>query len=172
MTTMRLFSSSLALGAALFFALSGGAAFAQDQPAAGSPPPASAQTPAQNTQAAPPPAAQAPPVPAMQNRRAPYPQRLARTLAKRLSLTPGQESKIETILTARQQQAQSIRADATLTPRERRISLRGIFQDSDRRIKAILTAPQRQQYMRWKQEQRARREQRKQQQSDAPAGNL
>jgi hypothetical protein len=108
----------------------------------------------------------------MQDRRAPYPQRLARILARRLSLTPDQESKVEAILAARQQQAQSIRADATLTPRERRISLRGIFQESDRRIKAALTKGQRQEYTLWKQEQRAKREQWKQQQADAPGGNL
>lgn len=170
---MRMFFSSMACGGALFLGLLGSAAFAQDQPAAGSPPPASAQTPAQNTQAAPPPDAQAPPAPVVQDRGAPYPQRLARRLARRLSLTPAQESQIEAILAARQQQAQSIRADATLTPKERRVSLRGIFQDSDRRIKATLTFAQRQQYMRWKQEQRARREQRKQQQiGSTPAGSL
>jgi len=96
-------------------------------------------------------------------------------LARRLALTPDQEAKVETILAARQQQAQSIRADATLTPKERRVSLRGIFQDSDSRIQAILTDAQKQEYQQWKQEQRAKREQRKEQETDAsapPAGNL
>jgi len=181
---MRNITYSMALGVALVFSLCGGAALAQDQPAAGSPPPASTTAPVQNNQAAPPADDAAPPPPAdneapappdMQDRRGPNPQRQARMLARRLALTPDQESKVETILAARQQQVASIRADATLTPKERRISLRGISQDSDSKITAVLTDAQKQAYMQWKQEQRAKREQRKEQQTEAPAapgGNL
>jgi len=172
---MRNITSSMALGAALIFGLCGGAALAQDQPAAGSPPPASTTAPAQNSQPAPPPDTQAPPAPDMQGARAPNPRRQARMLARKLALTPDQESQVQSILAARLQQAQSIRADAALTPQERRISLRGVFRDSDARINAVLTDAQRQQYAQLKQEQREKREQRKTQETEAPAppaGNL
>ena len=157
---MRLLASSMALGAALILALVASPLRAQEQPAAGAPPPAA-------TTQTPPPEAQAPP-PEAQPDHAPNPMRQAKRLARKLALTPEQQSEIEPILAARQQQIQSIRADATLTPKEQKISVRGIFEDSDGRIKAILNPAQRQLYAQMKQEQRARRQQRKDRQRDVP----
>lgn len=140
---MRIFSPSIALGAALIFGLSGSALLAQDQPAAGASPPAAAS--------------QAPPSDA-QPHRAPNPQRQAKMMARRLSLTPDQESAIEPILADRQQQVQSARADTTLAPRARRQKVKGIQQDSDNKIEAILNDTQKQQYEQMKQERRAKRQ--------------
>jgi periplasmic protein CpxP/Spy len=147
---MRSVTSVVALSAALILGLSGSVALAQDQPAAGSPPPAA------TTQA---PSAT----------RAPNPERQSKMLAKRLSLTPEQESQIEPILADRDQQLQSVRADASLAPRDRRAKVQGIQQDSDSKINAILNDAQKQQYEQMKAEQRAKRQQqREQRQGGAP----
>lgn len=160
---MRMVASSVTLSAALILGLSGSAASGQDQPAAGSPPPtATTQAPADAQAASPntpaPPDAQAPPA-----NRAPNPERLAKMMAKRLSLTPDQESQIEPILAERDQQVQGARADASLTPRDRRAKVRGIQQDSDSKIEAILSDGQKQQYEQMKAEQRAKRQEQRQQ---------
>lgn len=151
---MRAFLSST-LGAALFLALLGNPLLAQEQPAAGAPPPATtAPTPA--------------PAPVLPMPRGPNPIRQARVLARKLALTTAQESALEPILAKRQQQVQSARADTTLTPRQRRRKMRAIFRESNRRINAILTYEQRQQYKLLKQERRNYRRLRRQQPTAAP----
>lgn len=159
---MRIFHASFALGVALIVGLSGSILLAQDQPAAGAPPPA-ATSPA-------PPEATSPTPPAnVQSTHAPDPQRQARRMAKRLGLTPEQQSEIEPILEDRQQQIQSVRADTTLAPGDRRAKIRGIVRESVRKINAVLSDAQRRQYKQMRQEQRAKRLQREQQRhSEAP----
>jgi hypothetical protein len=154
---MRIFAPSVLVGVALIFGA--GAGFAQEQPAAGAPPPgASSQAPAQDTQTPPPaPDMQGAPMPARN------PQRQARMLAKKLALTPDQESQIEPILADRIQRTQSLRADSTLTPRDRRARARGIAEDADGKINAILNDTQKQQYAQLKQEMKEKRQERKQQ---------
>lgn len=155
---MRIFSPSIALGAALIFGLSGSALLAQDQPAAGAPPPAAASQASS--------ASQAPPSDA-QPHPAPDPLRQAKMMARKLGLTPDQQSAIEPILADRQQQVQSARADTTLAPKARRAKVQGILQDSDSKIEAILSDAQKQQYEQMKQDRRANRQQREQQQTGA-----
>jgi hypothetical protein len=150
---MRIFSLSAALGAALIVGLSGSAILAQDQPAAGAPPPAATS--------------QAPSSDAQPNH-APDPKRQARMMARKLALSPDQQSEIEPILADRQQQVQSARADTTLAPKDRRAKVQGIMRDSDGKIEAILSDAQKQQYEEMKQEERAKRQMRKRQQTGAP----
>lgn len=142
---MRNFSPSLALGAFLIAGLSGSAMLAQDQsqPAAGAPPAASSQAPSD---------AQPP-------RHTPNPQHQAKMMARKLGLTPDQESKIEPILADRMQQVQSARADTTLAPADMQAKIRGINQNSDGQIQAILNDTQKQQYEQMKQNRRAERQQ-------------
>lgn len=172
-SNMRWIRPSMALGVALAFGVASSSLIAQDQPAAGAPPAAAAsEAPSPGTQPseAQPNTAQpgvAPPV-APHSRRAPNPKRLARTLAKKLSLTPEQQSQVESILTDRQQQVRSARADSTLAPRARRAQVRRISQNSNRKIEALLNDTQKQQYAEMKQERNERRQMRKQQQADAP----
>lgn len=181
---MHTFAHSFALGSILIVGLTCGA-WAQDQPAAGSPPPDnSASAPAQAQNSAPSQAQPAPeqsaapaqndalPPPPPDMRRGPNPRRQARTLARRLGLTPAQQAQIEPILSDHQQRMRSARTDATLTPQDRRARVREINHDSARRINAVLTPAQRQEYKQLRQEQRARRLQREQQPpAPAPASN-
>jgi len=135
---MRTFFSSVALGSLLAVGLSGNALLAQDQSA---PPAASAQAPAQR--------------PA----HVPNPRHQAKKMAKALSLTPDQVSKIEPILADRDQQVQSVRLDTTLAPNDRKAKMHGIRQESDSRIEAILNDTQKQQYEQIKQSRKARHQQ-------------
>ena len=139
---MRNLFSSLALGTVLVVGLSGNALLAQDQSA---PPAASAQQPAH----------------------VPNPRHQAKKMAKELSLTPDQMSKIEPILADRDQQMQSVRSDATLAPNDRKAKVHGIRQDSDSRIEALLNDTQKQQYEQIKQSRKSNRHQ----QSGAPANS-
>jgi Spy/CpxP family protein refolding chaperone len=143
-SSMRTFFSSVALGSLLAVGLSGNALLAQDQSA---PPAASAPSPAQR--------------PA----HVPNPRHQAKKMAKALSLTPDQVSKIEPILADRDQQVQSLRSDTTLAPNDRKAKMRSIRQDSDSRIEALLTDTQKQQYEQIKQSRKANRHQ----QATAPA---
>lgn len=175
---MRVFACSTALGAVLVLGISCGA-WAQDQPAAGSPPPGAAQTqqaaPDQSAgqNAAPAQDGEMPPPP-IDARRGPNPHRQAMMLAKRLGLTQGQQADVELILANRKQRVEHARNDVTLAPRDRQAVVREINRDSVRRVNALLNPEQRAQYKQLRQEQRARRmEQREQQQPAAPpaAGN-
>jgi len=143
---MRNLFSSLALGTVLVVGLSGNALLAQDQSA---PPAASAQQPAQ------------------QPAHVPNPRHQAKKMAKELSLTPDQVSKIEPILADRDQQMQSVRSDTTLAPNDRKAKVHGIRQDSDSRIEALLNDTQKQQYEQIKQSRKSNRHQ----QSGAPANS-
>jgi periplasmic protein CpxP/Spy len=154
---MRIFAPPISLSAALIVILSGSVLSAQDQPAAGAPPPAA-------TSQAP---SQVPPSDAQPNH-APDPQRQAKMMAKRLSLTNAQQSQIASILAGREQQLQSARADTTLAPKVRRARVQGIQQDSESKIEAILSDTQKQQYEQLKQERLANRQMRGQQQTEPP----
>jgi periplasmic protein CpxP/Spy len=135
---MRNLFSSVALGSVLVVGLSANALLAQDQSA---PPAPSAQSPAQR--------------PA----HVPNPRHQAKKMAKELGLTPDQVSKIEPILADRDQQVQGLRSDATLAPSDRKAKMRGIRQESDSRIEAILNDTQKQQYEQIKQTRKANRHQ-------------
>jgi Spy/CpxP family protein refolding chaperone len=135
---MRNFLSTVALGSALVVGLSGNALLAQDQSA---PPPASAPQPAQR--------------PAHVHN----PRHQAKKMAKTLGLSPDQVSKIEPILADRDQQVQSLRSDATVSPSDRKAKMHGIRQESDSRIEAILNDTQKQQYEQIKQTRKANRHQ-------------
>ena len=74
------------------------------------------------------------------------PGKRAAHLAKQLGLSSDQVSQITPILAGRQQQMQSLRADTSLAPRDRRAKARAIMQDSNTRIEAVLNDTQKQQY--------------------------
>jgi periplasmic protein CpxP/Spy len=159
---MRAKLTALAIGTIMTaaFAANGGA-FAQDQsaPDSQSSPPA-ATAPAQAPESTPAP------------RHAPNPHRQAKVLAKKLGLSAQQESQLEPILANRVQQVQSIRADTTLSPQEKRLKLRGVRQDANNQIEAMLTDSQKQQFEQMKQQQMSRhRQQQQQQQEQQPQSN-
>lgn len=149
---MRVLSPSFVLSAALLVGLSGGVLLAQDQsqPADGAAPAATAQA-----------------TPAAHPHKAPNPHRQAKRMAKKLGLSPDQQSKIESILADREQQVQTARADTTLAPADRRAKIHSIQQDTESSIEANLNDTQKQQYEQIKQNRQAK----KQQQAGSPSNS-
>lgn len=74
------------------------------------------------------------------------PGQMAAHLGKRLSLTSDQVTQITPILANRQQQMQSLRADASLAPQDRRAKAQAIRQDTNSKIEALMNDTQKQQY--------------------------
>jgi Spy/CpxP family protein refolding chaperone len=77
-------------------------------------------------------------------------------MAKRLSLTDDQKSKILPIIAERRQKIQEVRTTSTLPRRQKMSQVRGIYEDSDKRINALLTAEQQKGYAAFEQEMRAK----------------
>ena len=123
---------------------------------------AMAQEPAQSQDDSAP-AAQSAPPPAQ--RRPPNPARQARRLGRQLGLSAGQVTQIEPMLADRQQQLENLRTDPTLTPQQRRAQARGIMQDSNSKIEAVMNDSQKQQYEQMQQSRRGARRQRMQRQA-------
>ncbi len=94
--------------------------------------PDSNQAPAAN-------AAQAAPSQPGQHYRNFDPNRFAAHLGQRLSLSSDQVAQITPILSARQQQMQTLRADATLSEQDRHAKSHAIMQDTNSKIEAVLS---------------------------------
>jgi periplasmic protein CpxP/Spy len=109
------------------------------------------------------PAAQSAPPPAQ--RRPPNPARQARRLGRQLGLSAGQVGQVEPMLADRRQQLENVRTDSTLTPQQRRAQARGIMQDSNSKIEAVMNDSQKQRYEQMQQSRRGARRQRMQQQA-------
>jgi Spy/CpxP family protein refolding chaperone len=118
-----------------------------------------AQTPDQQNNA--PQAAQA-------SRHTPDPARQAKHLAKRLNLTPEQENQIQPILADRMQQMQAIRNDASLSKEDRVAKIKALHQDSEAKIKSVLTGDQQQKYDQLRQQEHERMMQRRQERQQTP----
>jgi periplasmic protein CpxP/Spy len=145
---MRTRHLSIALG----LILSAGLAIAQ----APDPNQTQAEPAPQTTQTSPLAAESAPP---LQQQHAPDPARMANHLGKQLGLTPDQIAQLQPILADRQQAVEGLRSDTTLAPRERRMKMRSIQQDSRNKIEALLTDSQKQQYEQMLQDRRGHRRQ-------------
>jgi protein CpxP len=65
-------------------------------------------------------------------------------------------AQITPILTARQQQMQTLRADASLTEQDRHTKRHAIMQDTNSKIEAVLTDTQKQQFEQMLAQRRAR----------------
>jgi len=103
-------------------------------------------------------------------RHQPDPNRQVRMLTKKLNLTADQQNQILPILTSRQEQMQSIRADASLSPQDRRAKMRAAREDSDTKIRGLLTDDQKKSYDQMQQHMRERMQQHREerQQSATP----
>jgi Spy/CpxP family protein refolding chaperone len=84
------------------------------------------------------------------------PQQFAAHLGKRLGLSSDQVAQITPILTARQQQMHTLRADASLSEQDRHTKAHAIMQDTNSKIEAVLTDPQKQQFEQMLAQRRAR----------------
>lgn len=78
-------------------------------------------------------------------------------LAKHLSLTEDQKSKILPIIVERQRKIQEVWTSSTLFVRQKQGQVRGINEDSDRRINALLTGDQQKAYAALEQERKLQR---------------
>ena len=78
-------------------------------------------------------------------------------LARRLSLTEDQKSKILPIIVERQRKIQEVWTSSTLFVRQKQGHVRGINEDSDRKINALLTGEQQKTYFALKQERKVQR---------------
>jgi periplasmic protein CpxP/Spy len=80
-----------------------------------------------------------------------------RVLAKRLSLTEDQKSKILPIIVERRRKIQEVWTSSTLFVRQKQGRVRGINEDGDRRINALLTGDQQKAYSALEQERKVQR---------------
>lgn len=95
------------------------------------------------------------------------PNRQLQMLSKHLKLTADQQNQILPILTSRQQQMQSIRADASLSAQDRRAKIHAAREDSDSKIRSILTDDQKKTYDSMQQQMRQRMQQHRQEQPNS-----
>jgi periplasmic protein CpxP/Spy len=102
-------------------------------------------------------------------RHRPDPQHQLQTLTKRLNLTADQQKQILPILTDRQQQMESIRSDSSLSQKDRFAKIRSVREDSDSKIKAVLTDDQKQTYDKMQQQMRERAREHREQQNAGPS---
>jgi periplasmic protein CpxP/Spy len=74
------------------------------------------------------------------------PQRQVQMLTKKLNLTADQQQQLLPILTERNQQIQNLRNDNSLSRKDRHEKMLAIREDSQNKIKALLTQDQKQTY--------------------------
>lgn len=82
------------------------------------------------------------------------PNQQAAHLGKRLGLSDDQVTQIKPILADRFQQVQTLRADASLSQRDRHAKVHALMQDSNTRIEAVLNDTQKQQFEKMQAERR------------------
>lgn len=97
------------------------------------------------------------------------PERQVKMLTKKLNLTADQQTQIRSILTERQQQFESIRNDSSLAPKDRREKMRSLREDSETKIKGVLTDSQKQTYDQMQQQMRERMQQHRHDQEQSPS---
>jgi Spy/CpxP family protein refolding chaperone len=95
------------------------------------------------------------------------PNREVKMLGKRLNLTADQQNQILPILSNRQQQMATLRADSSLSAQDRHAKVRAIRETSDAQIRALLNDNQKQAYDQMLQQQRQHMEARRSQASKA-----
>jgi periplasmic protein CpxP/Spy len=92
---------------------------------------------------------------------APDPNREVQHLTRKLNLTADQQTQILPILTARQQQMESIRNDSSLSQQDRHAKMRAAREDSDTKIRAVLNDDQKKTYDQMQQQMREHRQERR-----------
>jgi Spy/CpxP family protein refolding chaperone len=96
------------------------------------------------------------------------PDRQVKMLTKKLDLTADQQTQIRSILTDRQQQFESIRNDSSLAPKDRHEKMRTLREESENKIKGVLTDSQKQTYDQMQQQMREHMQQRRQERDQTP----
>ena len=99
------------------------------------------------------------------------PQRQVKMLTKRLNLTADQQNQILPILTDRQEQIKSIMSDSSLSKQDRHAKMQTLRQDSDTKIKAVLTDSQKQTWDQMQQQRQERMQQWRKEHSNSGSGS-
>ena len=89
-------------------------------------------------------------------------------LAKHLSLTEEQKSKILPIIVERRKKIEDVWTTSTLFVRQKQVQVRGINKDSDRRINALLTGDQQKAYFALEQQRKVQRRLRRAESEGSP----
>lgn len=90
------------------------------------------------------------------------PDEVVNSLATKLNLTDDQKSQIKPIIADRQQQIAAMKSDTSMRPRQKMRKMKSIFEESDKKIEAILNDQQKQQYIAMEQQMRDQMRQRMQ----------
>lgn len=90
------------------------------------------------------------------------PDEVVDTLAAKLNLSEDQKTQIKPIIADRQQKLQALKADTSSRPMQKMRRMKSIFEESDKKIKAILNDQQKQQYIQMEQQMRQQAKQRMQ----------
>jgi Spy/CpxP family protein refolding chaperone len=98
----------------------------------------------------------------------PSPDEVVDTLAAKLNLSDDQKTQIKPIIADRQQKLQTLRSDTSMRPMQKMRKMKGIFDDSDKKIEAVLNDQQKQQYIQM--EQQMRQEMRERMQNRGASG--
>jgi periplasmic protein CpxP/Spy len=93
------------------------------------------------------------------------------TLATKLDLTDDQKAQIQPIIADRQQKLAALKADTSMRPMQKKRKLKGIFEGSDKKIKAVLNDQQIQQYTRLEQQMKDQMRERTQNRGSTSSAN-
>jgi hypothetical protein len=99
-------------------------------------------------------------------RKAPTPDEVVSMLDSKLSLSADQKAKITPIIADRQQKIRALAADQSTRRFKKAREMKSIFEDSDKKIEAVLNDEQKQKYSEIKQELRAEVKQRRQERAE------
>lgn len=98
-------------------------------------------------------------------RQMPSPDDVVQRLGEKLNLSDDQKAQIKPIIADRQQKMQALRSDTSMRRRQKARQMKSIFEESDKKIKAILTPDQQKQYAELEQQMKERRQERRQNRS-------
>jgi Spy/CpxP family protein refolding chaperone len=93
-------------------------------------------------------------------RQMPTPDQVVAKMSEKLNLTADQKTQITPIIADRQQKMEALRGDTSMDRREKGQKMRAIYEDSDTKIKAVLTGDQKQKYEAMEQQARSQMRQR------------
>jgi len=94
------------------------------------------------------------------------------TLATQLNLSEDQIAKIKPVIIDRQTKIQSLRSDTSMRPRKKMQEIKAIFEDSDKKVEAVLNGDQKKQYIAIEQEQRQQMRDRMQNRGNSGTSNF
>jgi Spy/CpxP family protein refolding chaperone len=99
------------------------------------------------------------------------PDEVVQKLGEKLNLTDDQKEQIKPIIADRQQKLQALRSDSSGRRRQKARQAKSILEDSDKKIKAILTPDQQKQYAEMEQQMKEQMKERRQARNGGDSSN-